>query len=238
MTSRRHWIALIAVIAGFGELAIGQDTGATSAASGTTGSSTSTPATTPPETAPPPTTESAGAASSFGTPVDGTGGLGATSGGEPAGGTSTSNEGLGFGSPKVPDSAPSFTLPGFYGSSATTYTAGSGRLARPRFRYSVNMAVGYDDNVLQTPTSPGPAQQVLVELPTADTVEPIFETRTRIGQGGLPQQFQVVVGFRTVPGKPARFETIEPPERVGSFFTRGTVGFDMQIFTPPLALHL
>jgi hypothetical protein len=152
-------------------------------------------------------------------------------GGEPAG-RSPSADGLGFGVPKAPESAPSFTLPGFYGSSATTYTAGLGRLARPRFRYSVNMSVGYDDNSTDAPTKPGPAQVLLLDPGTPDSVEPVFETRFIRGGGGVLIPTQVVVGARTVKGKPPKFQTIPPLERVASFFTRGSFGLDMQFFSP------
>jgi hypothetical protein len=93
------------------------------------------------------------------------------------------------------------------------------------------MSVGYDDNVLQAPTEPGPVQECLVSLPTPDTVEPIFENRIRIGQGGQREVVQVVVGLRTVKGEPARFETIQPQERVGSFFTRASAGVDIQLYS-------
>jgi len=174
-----------------------------------------------------------GAASTFTTPAttDTTGGLGATGGGEPSSTPATPGLGEGFGATKAPSSAPTFTLPGFYGASATTFTAGQGRLARPRFRYNVSTAVGYDDNVLQAPTERGPVQEFLVSLPTPDTIEPIFENRIRIGQGGQREVVQVVTGFRTVKGKAAEFETIQPQERVGSFFARAAGGLDIQLYS-------
>lgn len=223
MIFRRHWMAMI-VVGGCWVLDLpGQETPAAS--------ESPAPSTAP--VPPPPTTDTSGAASSF-TPTpttDQTGGLGATGGGEPAT-TTPSGEGFGFGTPKAPEKAPSFTLPGFYGSSATTYTAGQGRLARPRFRYNANLSVGYDDNVLQSPTAPGPEQIVLIEPGTPDTTEPIFETRTTIGGGGVEIPTQVLVGFRTVKGKAPKFQTLPPLERVGSFFTRGALGFDIQLFSP------
>ncbi|MDQ3621149.1 MAG: hypothetical protein M3463_01470 [Verrucomicrobiota bacterium] len=48
----------------------------------------------------------------------------------------------------------SFSVPGFYGSPPTTYTAGSGRLARPRLEAAVSLSLGYDSNVFQTPSDP------------------------------------------------------------------------------------
>jgi len=239
MIFRRHWMVMV-MWAGWWVVALSaQETPSETPAPPPT--PTPAPTTIEPTTIEPTTTEpassSSGAASTFpttpapATPPDLTGGLGATSGGEPSG-SPTSPQGFGLGAPKAPESAPSFTLPGFYGSSATTYTAGQGRLARPRFRYTANLAVGYDDNALQSPTTPLPEQVILVDPGTPDTIEPVFETRFIRGGGGVLIPTQVVVGARIVKGKPPKFQTIPPLGRVGSFIARGTVGLDMQLFSP------
>ena len=239
MIPRRRWIATI-VAAGFWMFPIlAQEPGSTPSppsATGDTapaGTTDTGPLPTPPAPAPPTDTGATGAASSFQTtPSTGdTGGFGATGGGEPATGSGLPPSGLGFGAPKAPESAPSFTLPGFYGSAATSYTAGAGRLARPRFRYSASLAIGYDDNVLQTPDKRGPDQFLFVDPGTPDHVEPVFETRTRIGQGGIPEQVQVVVGFRRVKGTPPKFVKLPAQGRSGSLLARTGVAFDMQLYS-------
>ena len=211
---------------------LAQEPGSTPSTPSATGD-TAPASTTEPTPPPPAPATDTGATSSFQTTPSGgdTGGFGATGGGEPAASSGLPPSGLGFGAPKAPESAPSFTLPGFYGSAATSYTAGQGRLARPRFRYSASLAVGYDDNVLQSPDNRAPDQFVFVQPPTPDHVEPIFETRTRIGQGGIPEQVQVVVGFRTVKGTPAKFVRVPPQDRAGSFVVRSGLGFDMQLYS-------
>jgi hypothetical protein len=218
-----RWIALLVLGGALVWDAVGQE------------STESSQPVTPAESTTPTEPTTSGAASSFGAtpvPTDRTGGLGATGGGEPGAGGTSSGQGVGFGTPKAPSSAPSFTLPGFYGSSATTYTAGQGRLARPRFRYRAELAVGYDDNALQTPSQLSPEQRLQISLPTPPTLEPIIENRIRIGQGGVVQVVPVVVGFREVKGKPAKFQTIAPQKRTGSIFSRGSFGLDIQLFSP------
>jgi len=175
-----------------------------------------------------------GAASNFGQQ---SGGLGATGGGEPATGANTSGQGAGFATPKAPSESPSFTLPGFYGSSATTFVAGEGRLARPRFRVNLSVAQGYDDNVLQTPTNGEDIPGVEVIIPGTEEparLEPIFGTRVRRVPGGGLVTETVVVGFKSIPAKPPKTEiigAIEAPERRASLVTQSGIQFDMQIFT-------
>ena len=46
-----------------------------------------------------------------------------------------------------PEAKPvTFIVPGFYGQAPTQYTTGEGRLALPRFRTSISLGLGYDDN--------------------------------------------------------------------------------------------
>lgn len=141
--------------------------------------------------------------------------------------------------------APSFTLPAFYGSSATTLTVGEGRLARPKFRYTASLSIGYDDNIFQTPNDPQgvPDQevQVLVDPGTPPTVEivPIFVDTIRIGQGGIRIPVRQVVGFREVvtPGTDPVIENqvipgTPPAERQDSLVTKAGLGFDVQLYSP------
>lgn len=194
------------------------------------------------------TTPAAGASSSFGTPApivpEPT--AGATGGGASTSGSQSSLQGTGFGTTKVPDAAPpSFTLPGFYGASSTSLTAGEGRLARPRFRYTVSVSSGYDDNTLQTPTksegTPAIFQDVLVDPGTPATLQevPVFSTIITIGQGGLiiPVTVQTGTRLQVIPGTDPKFrrvlvqEATPKQERSGSAVTRGSAGFDLQLFS-------
>ena len=144
-------------------------------------------------------------------------------------------------------SAPTFTLPGFYGAAATTLTGGEGRLGRPRFRYNVSFSSGYDDNVLQTPTEslsiPDQEVEVVVDPGTPDTIKEVqlFRNRTEFRKRGgdfVPVVVPEPAGTRQeiVPGRPPETETVIIPgqpaqERIGSFITRGGLGVDIQFFT-------
>ncbi len=198
---------------------------------------------TTPKPAPGESANGPGASSSFGTP---------TAPGEPTG--TQPGEATGDG-PTGPSSAfgpgdstasqtapPSFTLPGFFGGPATTYTGGQGRLARPRFRFKVTTSQGYDDNVLQTPDDPFrfPNNQILIDPGTPDTVtfEPV--TTTTFEQAFTPdgelvfQRPVTTTTFRRVitPGRPPVFVPApEPQERIGSLVSRVGVRFDTQQVT-------
>ncbi len=191
-----------------------------------------------------------GASSSFGTPapVIPEPIPGATSGGQSTTGSQSSLQGTGFQTPKVPTAAaPSFSLPGFYGASATSLTAGEGRLARPRFRYNVSMSLGYDDNTQQTPTNtpsfPAVYQEVIVDPGTPPTIQQVpvrGPATTQIGPGGLiitrPGQ---IIGFtnQIIPGTAPKTQrvlvqpAIPKQERDGSVVTRANGGIDIQLFS-------
>lgn len=147
---------------------------------------------------------------------------------------------------KVQTSAPpTFSLPGFYGTGGTTFVAGQGRLSRPRFRYTVSVSQGYDDNIQQTPTNgttiPATFADVVVDPGTPDTLRevPVFETRTVIGQGGLISTVRQQTGVRReiVPGTPAKIERVlvspevKPDDRTGSLITRGSATIDIQLYS-------
>ena len=193
-------------------------------------------------------TNGQGASSAFGTPGQNTTGAGTRPDGTKLPGTDTTETG-----PSGPSSTfgpndttatqqaapPSFTLPGFFGAPASTYTAGQGRLARPRFRYKVTAAQGYDDNVLQTPDDPqrAPDQRVLVDAGTPDTVTFVPVTTTTYEQAfaGPIVYFRPVTTttFQRVvtPGRAPVFRTIrspEPQKRSGSAVSRLGLQFDAQ----------
>jgi hypothetical protein len=195
-----------------------------------------TPDTTTPETPPKPTKPTkptgAGASTTFGAGT-GTGTTPATPEGE-----TPSGEG-----PEQREAPPAFSLPGFYGTAApTTFKGGEGRLARPKFRFNINLAQGYDDNVLQTPDDPLelPDQVVVIDPGTPDTVVFVPVTRTVYVQSfaGPIVYYRPVTTTtlerRVIEGRDPVVETIQAPdpqERTGSLVSRAAFAFDAQIFT-------
>jgi len=158
-------------------------------------------------------------------------GGGATQTTDPASAGATSNFGTEQSGATTRAAPASFSVPGFYGRGAQQYTVGEGRLARPRFRFTGSLSQGYDDNVLQTPThpqfipdqkvqvlvSPGsPATTMTVTVPSGDPAVPDSEQTVEVP--AQPAKFR----YERLPGTPA-------PERVGSFVTRSSVGWDVQL---------
>ncbi|EDY16396.1 hypothetical protein CfE428DRAFT_6113 [Chthoniobacter flavus Ellin428] len=121
-------------------------------------------------------------------------------------------------------------MPGFYGRGPQSFTVGEGRLARPKFRFSGNIAVGYDDNVFQTPSHPQgvPSQKVqVVETPgtPAGSVQVVVPS----GDPSIPDSVQTV----QVPATAPKFRTVTIPgvpaaERIGSWITRTDAKWDVQ----------
>ncbi len=170
-----------------------------------TGAASTLPAS-PPGTAP--GTEPAGAASAFGGEQPGT-------------------------APPLREAPTTFAIPGLYGRGPQEFVAGQGRLARPRFRFSVGASVGFDDNVFQTPTNaqgiPDQTVQVLVSPATPDTTA---EVTIPSGDPLVPDRMETVV----VPGARARFRNeripgIPAPERTSSLITRTNVEWNVQMAT-------
>ena len=141
-----------------------------------------------------------------------------------------------FGSPEKPGAsqlqqAPaSFTVPGFYGRGTQNFTVGEGRLARPRFRFSGNISVGYDDNVFQTPTHGGsvPTQKVQVQE-TAGSPAGSVQVLVPSGDPNVPDSVQTV----QIPAVAPKFRTVTIPgvpeaQRVSSWITRTDAKWDMQ----------
>lgn len=126
-------------------------------------------------------------------------------------------------SKKPADSEATFSIPGGYGKPAQRFTAGEGRLARPRFRYTGSVSFGYDDNIFQAPTNSGSPDTVVTVLASPGT-----PGRTEVGIG--PNGEIVTV---TLPGTDPKTQKVVIPglagqDRIGSFLTRGNVGFDVQ----------
>jgi hypothetical protein len=127
----------------------------------------------------------------------------------------------------------SFSIPGLYGRGPQEFVAGQGRLARPRFRFTVGGSVGFDDNVFQTPTNargvPDQEVQVLVSPATPDTTQ---EVTIPSGDPLVPDRTTTVV----VPGKKAKFRTeripgIPAPERTSSLITQAQTELNVQMAT-------
>ena len=189
----------------------------------------------------PGTVTGAGAASSFGSGT----GADTTTGGSPfaPGASSTfgptpSEDGT---TPSRPIEAPAYTIPGFYGSGSTTLLGGQGRLARPRIQYSVNVAVGFDDNPLQAPTDgediPAVTQEVVVqqELPEVTVTVQVPTpppSKALIGRpvrpSTMPREIVVQEAQEEIVEELILSPAIPRRERKPSPVTRGTVGMDVQ----------
>ena len=229
----------------FGHAALAQDSTGGSGASSSSGSTS-------------PSGSTGGASSSFGTPSAGSGAdsygpkppsstttptsPSFRTGESPAPGTGSDQTGTGTGAASsfgtdqagtgVSHTPPaSFSVPGLYGRGAQEFVVGEGRLARPRFRYHGNLSTGYDDNVFQTPTHPQsqPEQkvQVLIKQGTASSNALV---NVPSGDPLVPDSQEVV----EIPGEKPKFQTIRvpgipPPERIGSFVTRASAGWDIQL---------
>ena len=160
-----------------------------------------------------------------------TGGPTPTTPGSPQGAASS----FGAGQPDAPTQlrqAPtSFTVPGLYGRGPQQYTVGEGRLARPRFRTTISVSEGYDDNVFQTPTNakgtPDQEVKLLVRPATRSSIQYVTIPS---GDPLVPDESAAV----EVSGQKAKFQTVRipgiaAPERQGSWVTRTELGFDVQI---------
>ncbi|MCE9611059.1 MAG: outer membrane beta-barrel protein [Chthoniobacter sp.] len=127
--------------------------------------------------------------------------------------------------PKPPTGTePTYTIPGAYGKPSQQFTAGEGRLARPRFRYTGTVSFGYDDNVFQAPSNNEGSPDVVVQV----LDRPATSAREEVGIGPNGETTTV-----TIPGTAATTRKIVIPgsagqKRIGSFLTRGNVGLDVQ----------
>lgn len=113
---------------------------------------------------------------------------------------------------------------------------GQGRLARPRFRFSGAVAIGYDDNIFSTPTK----QQEFPDQTVEVLVRPAQPAQTVTVQDGTETVFlggieQTVPKFRTVtiPGTPAETGKVTIPgsktePREASLVERANIGLEVQ----------
>ncbi|MEP6672966.1 MAG: hypothetical protein ABJF10_27635, partial [Chthoniobacter sp.] len=132
--------------------------------------------------------------------------------------------------PQLQQAPASFAVPGFYGRGTQTYTVGEGRLARPRFRFSGNVSLGYDDNVFQTPThgQSVPDEKVQVQQ-TAGSPAGSVEVSVPSGDPNIPDSVQTV----QIPAVAPKFRTVTIPgvpeaQRIASWITRTDVKWDVQ----------
>ena len=128
-----------------------------------------------------------GASSLFGTPQ--------TSPGEVDAATGSPTE---TGSPRVLEAPNTFSASGFYGSGGVSLTTGTGRLAKPREKWSVIAGMGFDDNTLQTPTDGGGTDDLTFRQ-VIPAVEEISTTVTRSVNTGKfrPENGNFIPIFRT-----------------------------------------
>ncbi len=169
--------------------------------------------------------------------VFGTTGLGANTGLGAGSGTGTA--GLGGANTRTPNpSTPeSFTLPGAYGQAPLTFSAGMGRLARPRYVFTGTAQFGYDDNVLQTPTAQLgiPAKFQTVQTQVAIPDQTIYVAIPPTGRQPIGIRPHPTIVAETIKGQPALFETVQvspavvPQAQVGSAVARTGLGFEMQM---------
>lgn len=139
----------------------------------------------------------------------------------PAGGTSRPST----------EAPPSFSVPGFYGQGSTNFTAGTGRLAKPKFETNVTFGFGYDDNLNQAPRSTpgiGPAQ--FVESGTETYIEATPGTRAYVAGGLLGTTPTVTYTTKTRPVYLELPQSI-PTERESSLFSRVGLALQMQTYT-------
>lgn len=112
-------------------------------------------------------------------------------------------------------------------------------MARPRFRYSVSVSTGYDDNTLQTPTVTQEIPEITIPVevepatPAVTLQEVVLVPQVKLIEG-VPTVVQVPTTVtRVVPAKPAKVEDvvvqkrIPAQERVGSFFTRASGNYEI-----------
>jgi len=79
-----------------------------------------------------------------------------------------------------------YTIPGTYGQPSIKLTAGEGRLARPLFRFTGSLGMGYDDNVLQSPTrSPGVPSRVVQEQVVPNSLAHTEQVQVQQANGNL-----------------------------------------------------
>ena len=233
--------------AGTGTSGTGTSTSGTGTGTSGTGTGTSGTGTTGTGTGGTGTGGTGGASSAFGT--WGSGGTGTGTGTDAGTGAQTgtrkppaTTEGAAAeGGSGAPARASSFSVPGFYGRSSETLTVGVGRLARPRFRYTGSISVGFDDNIFQTPTDSReiPAQVVEVVVTPA---EPARTDLVPIVEKPVPVKIPAIrpppreQRFRTVvtPAKDAVTEQVvvvpatPAQKRQGSLVERANVGVEIQ----------
>jgi len=149
----------------------------------------------------------------------------------PSTGAASSFGGGGAGGAQAQAAPVSFTIPGNYGQAPIRLTAGEGRLARPLFRFTGSVGVGYDDNVFQTPTrAPSVPQQVVKEV--VSPAVPAHTEQIQVQQN----DGTVVTETIEVPPTPATTTNVTIPgvaaqKRQGSLVSRATAGWDVQFAT-------
>jgi len=142
-----------------------------------------------------------------------------------------------FGSPdssggsQLREAPTTFNVPGFYGRGSQQFTVGEGRLARPKFRFTGNLSVGYDDNVFTTPTHPFSSPEQTVEV----LVAPAQPASSRLvvvpsGDPNVPDSVQAEIIPATKPKfKAEHIPAVPAAQRIGTFVTRTDAKWDIQM---------
>ena len=197
-----------------------------SAPSGTTGSAAAPAAETPPASS------SAGAASSFGSP----GATPATTP-TPASGADTGTGTGGGGGATKPSEPVNFTVPGIAGKPSETLTVGTGRLAKPKFRFFGSIGIGFDDNIFGAPTHGFSSPERRMEVVVSPAVPAHFEQQVTFVAGGIgpgdvlffqPRFRNVFVPFRPAVTQEVVIPAVVPQTRDSSFVERANVGTQVQ----------
>ena len=105
--------------------------------------------------------------------------------------------------PKPIDAPTTFSAPGFYGGGGVSLTTGTGRLAKPREKWSMTAGMGFDDNILQTPTDGGGTDDVVlrqVVRPEVTEISTLVSRQVPTGKFTVNNNIFVPI-FRTVTQK-------------------------------------
>ena len=121
----------------------------------------------------------------------------------PDGTTETDSTATGGTGSKPIDAPTTFSAPGFYGGGGVSLTTGTGRLAKPREKWSMTAGMGFDDNYLQAPTDGGGTDDQIfrrVISPEATEISRFESTQVPTGKFGVVKGNFVPL-FRTVTRK-------------------------------------
>ncbi len=145
------------------------------------------------------------------------------------------------------DEGPTFSAPGFFGAGRQTFTGGTGRFAKPKYRYGASVGMGFDDNYNGTPDhtgqDPSEVTQVIPAQPEIAVFQPVKEQTGGFFFGGTFHPTYRITQRKIVlrPFQPE--QTIVTPipgvpmtPRASSIVTSANVYFNTQFAKPRAAL--